>query len=335
MSTISTLAKLQKQVIALEEKVQKLQSKSKDMITDIGFTVYTNNSLNLNIASSKKFQIRTVANSKISQFYQLKIKFYNFVKQSISFSLFSDNIQIATETQAFEQGTNEAVVCGTYENLISDKVTIKLQVIPKANKQLTITNTTLTVWGNTQEKSEEYQAVEVSDSYFLSYISNNRIYYKYFSKNTPPDDVEFVYYENAISHATCVQDEKIYMFRTDEGCNLFYSTYPDFDEIALAQNVSKVSCCNANYIIIFCYISNGVCHYGEIKNNIVISNKILELPFNDIIDCYLYYSDEKCYLIITKSNNSNYLLESVPDNFCSNENINASISLSISTSGEV
>lgn len=334
MSTISIVTKLQKQVNALEEKIQKLQSKSKDMISDIGFTVFTKNFLNLNITNAKKFRIRTITNSKSSQFYQLKIKFYNFVKQSTSFSLFSDNIRITSDTQTFEQGTNEIILYGTYENLISDKIVIELQVIPKDNKQITITNTTLTIWGNTQEKSEEYQAVETNDSYFLSYISNNRMYYKTFSKSTPPDEVEFEFFESAISHATCVQSNTIYLFRVDEDNNLFYSAYPDFDETILAQNVGTVSCCNANDVIVFCYISNGVCHYGEIKNKIVISNKILELPFNDITDCYLYYSKNKCYLIITKSSNSNYLLESVSNIFCNFENIKANVALKIETSEE-
>lgn len=329
MAVSSTITKLQKQILALEEKVNKLQSKTKDMIDEIGFTVYTKNFLNLNINSSKSITIKTIKNNKSSQLYQLKIKFNNFVSQTITFKLFADNIQIASDTQAYNNGTNELIIYGSYANSVSDKIVIRLQIIPKSNKQLTITNSTLTIWGDTQKSNEEYQACETNTHYFLSYISDGRLYYKYFEKTNNADDIDFVFYENAISHAICQNNETIYILRVDENGNLFYSTYPNLDEKFISQNVSKVSCCFiGDSTIVYCYISRGVCYYGEIKNNTVISNKILNAINGIMTNCYLYYN-QKCYLILTKSDSQNYLLENIQENFASSENINANINLSI------
>mgnify|MGYP003296502894 CR=1 FL=1 len=46
------------------------------------------------------------------------------------------------------------------------------------------------------------------------------------------------------------------------------------------------------------------------------------------------YSEDlnnRCYLILSKENGSNYLLENIKENLCSSENIYADINLSITT----
>lgn len=333
MASISkTLLQLETKIERLEEQVQKLQSKTKDMITSIGFTVYTKNLLNLNIIKSYKFRLKTLENkNKSSQFFQVKIKFLNNFTQNITFNLFADNIQIASDTQNYSSGINEAIIYGTYSNLVSDKIVLELQIQPNANKQVTIFNTTLTIWGDIQNSNNEYSASESNDKYFLSYLSNNRLYYKIFKKNEDVNNVDFDFFEEAISHSSCCLNNNIYLFRVDLDGNLFFSNTSNFNEIFICNNVSKISCCATENKIIFVYIKNNTCFYGEINNDIVISNNKLNSPYGLYKDCYIYFNkfNNKCYIIITGINNTNYLLESINETNCSSENVKASINLNI------
>lgn len=337
MSISKSIVKLENKVEQLEESLNKLQSKTKDMINDIGFTVYTKNLLNLNIIDNYKFHLRTLDNpNKNSQFYQVKIRFLNYSEQDITFNLFADNLQIANDTQAYNKGINEAVIYGTYSNLISDKIVIELQVKPRANKQLTILNTTMTVWGNSQTNDLEYSASETESKYFISYISNNRLYYKYYNKSQNANDLDFTFYEEAISHSTCTLNENIYLFRVDLDGNLFFSNIDSFNENFICSDVSNISCCANADTIIFCYISQNKCYYGEIKNNVVISNNTLTTPFGLYKACYIYFNstNSKFYIVVTNNKNNNYLLESISTANSSSENISANITLTIDEIGD-
>lgn len=328
-----TLRQLQRKITSLENKVSKLQSKSKDMIEGVGFRVYTKNYLNFQTVSNKSFTIKTLKNPKNALFMQIKVKFYNFNSQNILFRLFADNVQIASEEQNFQTGIHEIIIYGTYQNLISDKIKLELHVNPRAKKQVLVSNTTLTIWGDSSEQSEEYDAVETQDKFVLSYISNDRLYFKEFDKQTSSEEVDFQFYEEAISHSICTDGTSVFLFRVDPNGNLFYCNTNDFNEKFITNDVNKISSCYGNESIIYCYISNGECYYGEIKNDVVISNKKITSILGNFIGCYLYFNNKnnKCYLVLTKKDNSNYLLETLATNFSSSENINAEINLKITT----
>lgn len=331
-----TLRQLQRKITSLENKVGKLQSKSKDMIEGVSFKVYTKNYLNFKTISNKSFRIKTLENPKNAIFVQIKVKFYNFATQNIKFTLFADNIQISSEEENFGTGVHEIIIYGTYQNAISDKISLDLYVNPKSKKQVLVSNTTLTIWGDTSTSSEEYDATENQENYIISYISNNRLYYKKFSKTTNSEDVDFTFYEEAISHSICSDTLNTFLFRVDPDKNLFYCKMDDFIEKFITDNVDKISCCYFDNTIIYCYIKNGDCYYGEIKNDTVISNKKIDTIFGKFIDCYLYFNNKinKCYMVLTKQDNSNYLLENITIDFDSSENISSEINLEIITSGE-
>ena len=119
----------------------------------------------------KKFRIKTIENNESSSLYfQLKICFFNYLAQDICFKMYADKIQIASNTNSYTNGKYETIISGTFQNFLSNKVKIDLQIIPKSEKQLTVIGTTLTVWGLTPKISEEYNAVETSTKYYLSYI---------------------------------------------------------------------------------------------------------------------------------------------------------------------
>ena len=337
MIIVDSVKKLLSKVESLEKKVEKLESRQKDLTEGIGFNVYAKNFLNYQVISNKSFRIRTINNdNKNSMFFQLKIRFYNFSEQNIQFTLFADKIQIGSEIQSYKSGYFESIVFGTYQNITNDKIVLDLSVSPKGSKQVTVTNTTLTVWGDSDGHQDEYSALETNSKYLLSYISNGRLYYKIFNKTQNVEDCEFEFYNESISHSVCSNNEDVFLFRVDPDGNLFFSEFLDSSEVFISDNVSKVTCCFFNNYIIFCYISNGDCFYGEIQNSIVISNKNITSPIGKFKECYLYSNNinNHCYLIITKTDNSNYLLENINNSFSSSENICAEISLNISLQEE-
>lgn len=326
--------KLEKKINSLEEKISRLENKTINSLNEFGFNVYNKNLLNKNIISGKTFRIKNIENNKShALFFQLKIKFLNYNSQDIQFKLLADKILIGSETVNRDSGIGEMIVYGTYQNTISDTIKIDLFVNPKSNKQVTILDTTLTVWGDKESFSEEYNAAETSTHYFLSYISNNRLYYKYFLKTSNFEENDFVFFEEATAHSVCVFNDEIIIFRVDPDGNLFYSKFGEFNEIFIENNVSKISCCNDNNSIIYSYISNENCFYGEIINGNIVSNNQITVPFGKFTNCYNYYNkyNSKCYLIITKKDGSNYLLEDIKSQASSTENVSTQIGLEITT----
>lgn len=325
---------LQQQISVLENRLEKFENKTENIIANSACAIWTNNLLNINIVNRKTIDIKTIKNISQNNFFcQLTIKFFNYSKQNIKFDLFCDNIQIGSEQNNYENGLFETTIVGTYQNLISNKLKIKLSINPKNNKQVTILSTKLTIWGISQDISQEYDALLTNTNCILTYLSNNRLYYKMFNKELNDINFDFKYLNNSISHSICSDNDKVFLFRVDTNGNLFFSNFLENQENFISKNVNKVSSCFFDNSIYFSYISNGDCYYGEIINNIVISNKKITTLLGKFSNCYMYSEtiNNKCYLILTKENGSNYLLENISKKLCSSENIIADINLLIST----
>ena len=333
--TNNTLKSLESKISNLEQKIKKLEKQSLEIVENLGFSVWTQNLLNINIINRKQFVVKTIENnSRNHLFFQLKVSFLNYSTQDIKFDLLCDNILIASDSNHYQNNISEITLFGTYQNIISDKIKVELSTKPLSGKQITILSTTLTVWGISTTQNEEYDALETSYKYLLSYISNNRLYYKIFDKQTNSNDVDFIYLNEAKSHSiTKDSADNIYIFRVDCNGNLFFRKSLNSQENFISNNVSKVSSCCFNNKIYFSYISSGDCYYGEIFNNFVISNKKITTIFGIFESSYMYANEtyNKCYMILTKKDNSNYLLENISNNLCSSENIYAEINLNIST----
>lgn len=330
----NTIKSLQIKIDNLERKLEKLENKSQDITDNLGFSIWTKKFINLNILNKRQILIKSIVCKPGSHlFFQLKIKFLNYSTQEIKFDLLCDNIQIGSESNLFENNIFETTVSGTFQNKLASEFKIELYINPKNSKQLTLIESTLTVWGIPSLNNEEYNAIETDSNYLLSYISNNRLYYKLFDKLINPNDVEFKFLLESFSHSFCKNNRDIYLFHVDKSGNLFFGNIINPHLIFISQNVSKISSCFFNNSLYFAYISNGECFYSEIFNNSVISNKKIDSIFGKFKYCYLYANDKnnKCYLILTKEDNSNYLLENMSNNFHSSESISAEIKLNIST----
>ena len=208
---------LQLKIDRLEKKVDSLENKSQSLVNNLGFSVWTNNFLNLNIVNQKQFLIKSI-NENLSNnlFFQLKIKFLNYSQQEIKFDLLCNNIKIGSESNFFDNNTHEILVSGSYQNILSETLKVELHVNPKNLKQITLIDTTLTVWGIAPSFNEEYEALETESSYLLSYTSNNRLYYKIFDKYTNSNDIDFIFLNEAISHSICKDaDDSVFLFYVD------------------------------------------------------------------------------------------------------------------------
>jgi len=174
-----SIKKLQNRISELENKIEKFESSSVNKLNQLGFSVYTKQLLNFKVLNSKKFHIATIENSlKNNLFFQARITFYNHSLQDIQFNLYCNNIKIGSTTKSFENNLCEISIGGTYQDITSDKISVYLSVNPKSNKVTSIISSQLTVWGVTPAKNEEYEALETSNNYFLSYISNGQLFYK-------------------------------------------------------------------------------------------------------------------------------------------------------------
>lgn len=328
-----SIKKLQSQIDKLESKIERFEKSSIDKINTLGFSVWTKNLLNFKVSDRRKFHIATIDNNqKNNLFFQIKTSFYNYSEQMVQFDLYCDNIKIGSEIQTFDNNLCEITVCGTFQNFVSDKIEVYLVANPKNKKRISIITSTLTIWGISQTQTEEYNATQTLDKYFLSYISNNHLYYKIFDKNIEDTEFDFEFKGDYISHSICSNNNNLYLMKIDLDGNLFFEDIQANQEIFITSNTRKVSSCYYQDSIYFAYISNNDCYYGEIKNNVVISNKKLTSLFGKFNSCYLYSNPfiNKCYLILNKLDGSNYLLENIPEIFKSDENIIANINLSIS-----
>lgn len=328
---------LESKITELENKFDKLKKENLNLSDNFNQSVYSENFLNINTVSKKKFLIKKISVlSNKNLFIQLKLNILNLSPQTIDFELFCDNIRISKHSNKYQNEFYEISLSGNYQTLINKDLKIELIINPKNNKQVKLIQTTLVIWGINQEFNNEYDAITLESKYCLSYISNNVLYYKIFDKSTPHETQEFIKLSQAKSHSLLNYNNTPYMFYIDINNNLFLKNLNTLEDVYIINNASKISTCTNNTNIYFAYIKSGECFYGEIYNQSAISNKKITSIWGTFSDCYLYYDNIKMrvYLILTKENGDNYLLESTLNNLSYNENINSEIILEISTSND-
>ena len=122
-----------------------------------------------------------------------------------------NNIKIATAIQSYTIGNNNAIISGIHQDIVNDKLKISLLVNPK-NDNLTIINSVnILTWGNAiNDTSIEYNCIQTTENYILSYQSNNRLYIKYIPINNIDiqDDLNFEFYANCKSHSIIFDSQK-------------------------------------------------------------------------------------------------------------------------------
>ena len=70
---------LQQQISVLENRIEKFENKTQDIIANSACSIWSNNLLNINIINRKTIDIKTIQNtSQKNIFCQLTIKFFNY-----------------------------------------------------------------------------------------------------------------------------------------------------------------------------------------------------------------------------------------------------------------
>lgn len=331
---ISSLKDLINKTEELEKRLNKYEKQSTIYEGENLFSSYSNNNLFTNVTTRKTINLTETKNSKNQIYFQLQINFSTTSNQDIEFSILVNNIKIITTSQNFNIGSNNIILNGIHQDTVNEKLKIGILVNPKNDNLTVINSTNLLMWGNSINQSlNEYNCIETENDFYLSYLSNNRLYLKIIPKNNieSQDDINFNCISTGISHSLTYDkiSNVVYLFRVDSQGNLFYSNLNLQNEIFIHNNVQQISSCHANNKMIFAFISNKKCYIGEIINNSVFINQ-LNLIKGNFISTFLYYKD-KCYLIITKEDLSNYLLNESNYSFSNRDQLTANISLNIST----
>lgn len=335
---ISTFNDLVNKTIELEDKINKINRSVINSKNDNYFSLFNNNCINSNVITRKTISIAKFDNTNKQMFYQLTLNFSISSKQEIELYLISNNSRIGHIVQVFEVGNNSVSISGIYQDYVSEKIEVKILVNPKEDKLVVVNSSNLTVWGSTTINADvEFNAIETNDEYLLTYLENERLYYKNFSKNNidTQDDADFEFILPAKSHSICYDeiDDICYLFRVDKNHNLFLSKLGEFKETFIADSVSKCSLICFNNSIVFSFIKNKKCYIGEIQNNSIISCEPISKIHGEHDNCYLYFNNYngKIYFILTKNDGSNYLFESINESISKGENLKVKLNLEIST----
>ena len=335
---ISNFNDLVNKTIELEEKINKLNKTIIKNENNNYFSLFNNNCINISVINQKTISLAKIDNQKQQMFYQLNLNFSLSAKQEIEFYLIANNIRIGHHIQEFEVGNNTVNLSGVYQDITSENINVKVLVNPKSDKLVLINSSSLTVWGTSIAQTDnEFYAIETETKYLLSYQTNERLYFKNFLKENvdAQNDISFEYAMPAISHSICYDEinKKCYLFRVDKNNNLFLSNFDDFNEVFIANSVTKCSLISYDGKLIFSIIKNKNCYVGEIKNNTVISCDPITNISGEHENCYLYFNNytNKVFLVLTKKDGSNYLFESLNEIFSSGENLKAKINLEIFT----
>ena len=291
---------------------------------------------NTEIILKKKILITKIqATEKSNIFFQCLLDLNMSNSEEIEFSFIVNDICIYKSKKNLNSGSNQVCVMQNYMPIASENLDIYIEINPLNNKQVNLSMASLFMWGKFNYEPEiSYQVIETNDKYLISLMDNNSIYYKLVDKmKLKLNFSDFTFLDNAISYSFChdTENNKTYYFRVDLMGNLFYSDFYNQNEIYIESNVSKVSCAVSNNgNILVCYIKNNTCFCFEIYDKQISYHKRL---FSNIsaTDCLCYYNKfrDKFCIIATSSNDSNYFVEEIDDNFSQIDNINASYSVSI------
>lgn len=338
---IDKLKSLLNKTSELENQIEEIEKSNQSKAPQVICSCFSKNLLNFSILSSRTIllaEFNVDEDSVIT--FQNQIDINLATNQKVKFSIIVNDISIYKSTKNLNAGYNQVNLIKTYTPFISEKIKVYLQITSVDNKLVTLISESLFVWGiNESYASIEYQAVETSDKFLLSYINNNVLYFLYTNKeNTANNYEDFNYFSSAKSHSFVYvkNQNKIYLFRVDLDGRLFYSNFDDNNEIYLTNNVSKVSAAASSDTICVTYVKDNICHYLEINKDGKYSiDKTINNLRNKIINTYVYYNNykSKFYIVLTDEYSSNFIMESLSESKSSSSTLNASYEINITTYG--
>lgn len=329
------LKKIKNKTYELEQNIEQLNLQIKSNNT---ISVIQKDFLNFSILESKAFTLCNVtANYQTNIILNLKLNIYLPYSQSIVYSLIINNNQIFKEEKEFLAGQNIIEIMQPYFSIISQELIIKVKISPKANKQILLQSAYLTIYGASKnEEDTEYRFCETNTNYLISLTKDNNLYYRICPKsNISLTMSDFKFYTTCVSHCFSSDGENIYLFRVDKNNNLFYSNFLNSEEIFISSDVNYVSAIYGKNRILVAFICKNQCYFCEIHNNILSNIKNIQSIINcKKVFCSYNPSNDKFYILITTTNQDNYLIESISETSLGYETLKYNNSFSITTSGD-
>lgn len=321
----------------LEQQIEYLNSKSNN---NNSVSVSKKDFLNFSIIEEKTFDLCSVLiNYQTTILINLKLSLYLPYNQNVEFELIINNHSIYKENKNCSIGQNNIEFVQSYFSQQIQDADIKIKIIPKSHKQLILQNATITLFGATIDENEnEYRFCKREDDYLISFINDQKLYYKICEmKEQSLSTSDFVYYSSCKSHCFVFDEvnKKTYLFRVDKNGNLFYMEFLKSEEKFICGSVDSVFAIYAKNRIFVSFISEYQCYFFEITENIVLNINSINSVYGCKKSFVCYDSNkDKYYILITSNDNENYLVESINEKFFGSEYLNYSNTFTITSTGD-
>lgn len=322
----------------LEQEIYNLNEITENISNKNKFASFNKNLINQAIIDSKKILVTSFfANKQENLHMQALVELNLNSSQNIQFSIIVNNLSIFKTKKLLQAGFNQLTLVFDYLPLLSENIDIYIQITPLDGKEITLNNILLSVWGIDETKDDfEYQIISTSNNYILSFLDNKRLLVLKTDKVNGAYNVEdFTFFKPAKSYSfsKLSGNEDIFLFRVDPSGNLFYSNTADQNETFIDNNVSKVSSSSDGSTALVSYIKNNSCYYFEFNGKQSSIIKKVNGLGNSLIDTYCFYNDFKnnFSIIMTNTNNENYLIESQNETTSISDNLSANVDILIST----
>ena len=329
-SLINKTEKIEDGLSSLQELTENIKNNS--------FSTFERKFLDLSINPSRKILLTSLnLNENINLSFELNVHFKISAKQKISFKVFANDFLLCKNVDYFEVGKHEIVLTNNNFQLPKQNINLNLEITSEDGKYISLQSTTLFIWGLNQDKpTYQYQIFNVDNYVLLSYCYNNELFFLQTTKNSQNfNKSDFEFFANAVSYCFTKSSNDLFLFRVDLNGNLFFSKFPDKEELFLSENVQHVSSVYLVDKFIVAYISSKTCYTFEIENNCISSHKKIVSLNKPLINCKLHLnkSTNKVYLVLTDEKNSNYLLESENNIENFSDNLNVSYGIYVETNG--
>jgi len=263
--------------------------------------------------------------------FQIKSTLNTNNEGECSFELIIDDCIIHEETKLISKGETDVLILKTYTPITTSNLKFSLRISTDTDSFFaTIKSVSTIVFGveGEQELFEiELRALDLKNNKVLiSFVDNEKIFYLQHSiteKSFKYDDFDFLL--PGISHcftlnsfAEAGNPSNIILYRVDPNKNLYMSKiFLGETEKLIDTDVSCIHACTCPSVSddtnLIAYIKKGKCYFRTIRDNIIISEKELNLPTGQYKDIRVVSKNDSEYLYIIASheNGSNYILKSL------------------------
>ena len=260
----------------------------------------------------KLTSLNMIANKNV--LFECILEIYSPVKQEIELAIIVSNYSIIKVKREVSVGLNQISVNKEFISNISGEAEVFIVINSLEKKELILQACTLNVWGlHIDEFKNKYDSIEMDDYILLSFLKDNKIYYKIITNNAVElNEVDFDFCGQAKDYSFVYDDvnKVIYLARIDLDGNVFLDNFKTHKSLYIDNYSSCVSAAISNEKIIVCYAKNKKCHLAEIeKQQIKNCNKI---NYDYITkECSIFYNkySNHFYIILKLNNGKNILIE--------------------------